>query len=127
MENELASHEPLRHIAVQILEFSFSLSVEAERHGIKLILCDALQKQPESRRKCEACAASHGFRNLGELSTKSSQRGYGAFGCGSKYKACVVLARSSREIAVESITYSFAAHPQTKYGSSSRSESRMIR
>ena len=31
-------------------------------------------------------------------------------GFGSKYNACVVLARSSREIAVESIRNSFAAH-----------------
>src|SRR5467141_122211 len=51
VENELASHEPLRHIAVQILEFS--LSFEAEPRAIKTILFDALQKQPEIRARCE--------------------------------------------------------------------------
>ena len=62
VENELVSHEPLRHIAVQILEFS--LSFEAELRAIKTILYDALKKQPEALQKCEAYAASHGFRNL---------------------------------------------------------------
>src|SRR4051812_18162440 len=33
VENELASHEPLRHIAVQILEFS--LSFESEKLTVK--------------------------------------------------------------------------------------------
>ena len=65
VENELASHEPLRHIAVQILEFS--LSFEAEPRAIKTILFDALHKQPEARTKCEAYAKSHAFRNLDHL------------------------------------------------------------
>lgn len=62
VENELASHEPLRHIAVQILEFS--LSFEAEPRAVRKILFNALQEQPEAVRKCEAYAASHNFRNL---------------------------------------------------------------
>src|SRR6266849_5008331 len=65
VENELASHEPLRHIAVQILEFS--LSFEAEPRAIKTILFDALHKQPELRAMCEKYATSHGFRNLDHL------------------------------------------------------------
>lgn len=65
VENELASHEPLRHIAVQILEFS--LSFEAEPRAIKAILFDALSNHPEARAKCEAYAASHGIRNLDHL------------------------------------------------------------
>jgi hypothetical protein len=65
VENELASHEPLRHIAVQILEFS--LSFEAEPRAIKTILFDALHKQPEIRARCEKYATSHGFRNLDHL------------------------------------------------------------
>jgi hypothetical protein len=38
VENELASHEPLRHIAVQILEFSlsFEASLRSVRAGAKL-------------------------------------------------------------------------------------------
>jgi hypothetical protein len=65
VENELASHEPLRHIAVQILEFS--LSFEAEPRAIKTILFDALHKQPEAKARCEVYATSHGFRNLDHL------------------------------------------------------------
>lgn len=46
VENELSSHEPLRHIAVQILEFS--LSFEAEPRAVRKILFNALQGQPEA-------------------------------------------------------------------------------
>ena len=62
VENELATHEPLRHIAVQILEFS--LSFEAEPRAVKNILFNALQEQADARAKCETYAASHNFRNL---------------------------------------------------------------
>src|ERR1700740_372558 len=62
VENELSSHEPLRHIAVQILEFS--LSFEAESRAVRKILFNALQGQPEALAKGEAYAASHNFRNL---------------------------------------------------------------
>jgi hypothetical protein len=65
VENELASHEPLRHIAVQILEFS--LSFEAEPRAIKTILLDALHKQADALTMCETYAASHRFRNLDHL------------------------------------------------------------
>src|SRR5207248_2947161 len=56
VENELASHEPLRHIAVQILEFS--LSFEAEPRAIKTILFDALHKQPAANARREVYATS---------------------------------------------------------------------
>src|SRR5713226_660428 len=62
VENELASHEPLRHIAVQILEFS--LSFEAEPRTVRNILFNALREQPDALAKCEAYAGSHNFRNL---------------------------------------------------------------
>jgi hypothetical protein len=65
VENELASHEPLRHIAVQILEFS--LSFEAEPRAVKHILFNALNEQPEAVAKCESYAAAHSFRNLDHL------------------------------------------------------------
>jgi len=61
----LASHEPLRHIAVQILEFS--LSFETDQRTVKSILFNALQEQPEIKRRCEEYATSHDFRNLGHL------------------------------------------------------------
>lgn len=62
VENELAAHDPLRHIAVQILQFS--LSFESEGRGVKSILFHALQGRPEYRAKCEQYAAGHQFRNL---------------------------------------------------------------
>src|SRR5271167_2424148 len=45
VENELQAHDPLRHIAVQILQFS--LSFEGERLGVKKVLVRALEKHPE--------------------------------------------------------------------------------
>jgi hypothetical protein len=65
VENELACHEPLKHIAVQILEFS--LSFEAEPRAIKTIVFDALNKLPEAKARCDAFATSHSFRNLDHL------------------------------------------------------------
>ena len=65
VEVELASHELLRHIAVQILEFS--LSFEAEGRGVKAILFNALQEQPLLREKCEKYAVARQYRNLDHL------------------------------------------------------------
>ena len=48
VENELQAHDPLRHIAVQILQFS--LSFESEPLGVKKILLDALQTQQEAKK-----------------------------------------------------------------------------
>ncbi len=65
VENELAAHDPLRHIAVQILQFS--LSFEAERSKVREILFEALQNQVDYRLRCEDYASDHGFRNLDHL------------------------------------------------------------
>lgn len=65
VENELAAHEPLRHIAVQILQFS--LSFEAEPRKVRNILFEALQSQAVLKSRCEEYASSHGFRNLDHL------------------------------------------------------------
>jgi hypothetical protein len=65
VENELAAHDPLRHIAVQILQFS--LSFESEPIGVKKILLGAIEEQQQVRDRCEAYAASHGFRNLDHM------------------------------------------------------------
>lgn len=62
VENELAAHDPLRHIAVQILEFS--LAFESDGRGVKTILFSTLLAQPEARKRCELYLASHDFRNL---------------------------------------------------------------
>lgn len=65
VENELAAHDPLRHIAIQILQFS--LSFEAEPRKVKTILFEALQSQVDLKLRCEDFASSHGFRNLDHL------------------------------------------------------------
>ncbi len=62
VENELAAHDPLRHIAVQILEFS--LSFESDGRSVKSILFNAIQKNSGTFKKCEQYAESHEFRNL---------------------------------------------------------------
>lgn len=65
VENELASHDPLRHIAVQILQFS--LSFESDGRSIKKILFEALREASQHKEKCQQYAATHGFRNLDHL------------------------------------------------------------
>jgi hypothetical protein len=65
VENELAAHDPLRHIAVQILQFS--LSFEAEPRKVRNILFEALQSQVDLKLRCEDYASNHGFRNLDHL------------------------------------------------------------
>jgi hypothetical protein len=65
VENELAAHDPLRHIAVQILEFS--LSFETDPRTVKAVLLNALQEQPEAKRRSEQYATTHRFRNLDHM------------------------------------------------------------
>ena len=62
VENELAAHDPLRHIAVQILEFS--LSFETDPRAVKTILFSRLQEQPKTKSQCEKYSSAHRFRNL---------------------------------------------------------------
>lgn len=65
VEVELAAHDPLRHVAVQILEFS--LSFEAEPRGVKTIVFNSLQSQADALRQCEKYAAASEFRNLDHM------------------------------------------------------------
>jgi hypothetical protein len=65
VENELQVHDPLRHIAVQILQFS--LSFESERLGVKKVLVRAIQEHPEAKKACEQYAAAKEFRNFDHL------------------------------------------------------------
>ena len=65
VENELAAHDPLRHIAVQILQFS--LSFESEQHRVKSVLLQSLSDQTEAKKRCEDYSAKHGYRNLDHL------------------------------------------------------------
>lgn len=62
IENELAKHDALRHIAVQILEFS--LSFEASPQLVKSIIRDALVKRPEYLSRCQDYAERNGFDNV---------------------------------------------------------------
>jgi hypothetical protein len=65
VENELASHDPLRHVAVQLLEFS--LSFASERRRIKTIIFDALQADPAAKALCEEFTNAHNYRNLDHM------------------------------------------------------------
>ncbi len=61
----MASHEPLRHIAVQILEFS--LSFEATPSLVKEIVKEALRAQPAALAQCVSSAERCGFENIDYL------------------------------------------------------------
>lgn len=65
VEAELSSHEPLRHIAVQILEFS--LAFEAEPRMVKKVLFNALQAHPAAAKRGEEYARDCGLRNLDNM------------------------------------------------------------
>lgn len=65
VENELQSHDPLRHIAVQILQFS--LSFKSEPLLVKKILIQALQAFPVTHKAAQDYAETHKFRNLDHL------------------------------------------------------------
>ncbi|MHB9026931.1 MAG: hypothetical protein ACYC7E_22580 [Armatimonadota bacterium] len=65
VENELNSHDHLKHIAVQILEFS--LAFESAPHQVKKTILDSLLGQPSAKGLCERYAVANGFRNLDHL------------------------------------------------------------
>jgi hypothetical protein len=62
VENELEKHEPLRHIAVQILEFS--LAFETAPHKVKEVVRECLAKDKNAFAKCSAYAQQNGFENV---------------------------------------------------------------
>ena len=65
VENDLSSHQHLKHIAVQILEFS--LSYETSKVKMKNIIKEMLQKRKPEWKKCESFAKQHGFENVDYL------------------------------------------------------------
>ncbi len=65
IENELASHDPLKHVAVQILEFS--LSFHSSPFKLKEILKSALKSKPAALELCAAYAAANGLDNVDYL------------------------------------------------------------
>lgn len=65
VEVELDRHDALRHIAVQLLEFSLSFSEEPLT--VKRILRDALDSAQPLKAKCEHFAVENGYHNLDYL------------------------------------------------------------
>lgn len=65
VENDLASHQHLKHIAVQILEFS--LSFESSKVKVKNVIKEMLQSRPDEWVKCEKFARDNGFENVDYL------------------------------------------------------------
>jgi len=68
VENELAVHDPLKHIAVQIL--NFSLSFETSPQKLKTIIKDALSEDKNAWKQCQNYAVSNGFENVDYLLEK---------------------------------------------------------
>lgn len=68
VENELAIHHPLKHIAVQILEFS--LSFETSPQKVKEIIKAALENKEGARQQCAEYAANNGYENIDFLLEK---------------------------------------------------------
>jgi hypothetical protein len=65
VEVELARHDPLRHIAQQLL--NFSLSFKSTPQKMKAILRETVQKSPEAVVACERYATENGFHNIDYL------------------------------------------------------------
>jgi len=65
VENELAKHDPLKHIAVQILEFS--LSFETSPYLVKKIIKEALVSNDAALSKCQNYASEYGHENIDVL------------------------------------------------------------
>src|SRR5919112_5567630 len=65
VENELAKHDPLRHVAVQIIEFS--LAFENAPYKVKSVVKNALLADDEAMKKCESYARANNFENVDVL------------------------------------------------------------
>ncbi len=65
IENELAKHDPLKHVAAQILEFS--LSFETTPQKVKAIIKESLKNDLEAQNLCEKYASNNGFENVDYL------------------------------------------------------------
>lgn len=65
VENELAQHDPLKHIAAQILEFS--LSFETSPQKVKTIVKEGLNKNRMAWEQCQQYAMNNNFENVDYL------------------------------------------------------------
>jgi len=66
VENELASHDPIGHVATQLVSFSRSFS-QTEKLHLKETLRTHLEKLPDTCKLCETYARKYGFSNLDRL------------------------------------------------------------
>jgi len=89
VENELVKHEPLKHIAVQVLEFS--LSFETSPQKIKTLVKEALTKDKEAFAKCVDYANANDFENIDFLLEKM------IYGEG-KFNVLVIIDEISEEL-----------------------------
>ncbi len=62
VETELARHEHLKHIAVQLLEFSLAFELDPLR--VKQVLREAIKDSPADEARIGEFAARHGFDNI---------------------------------------------------------------
>lgn len=65
VENELARHDPLRHVAVQIIEFS--LAFENAPYRVKSVVKNALLADDEAMKKCENYVKANDLENVDVL------------------------------------------------------------
>ena len=65
VENELAKDDPLKHVAMHLLEFS--LSFETNPHHVKSLLKEALLQDAEALKLCQQFALKNGFENADRL------------------------------------------------------------
>jgi hypothetical protein len=65
VENELAKHDPLKHIAVQILQFS--LSFDTSPYLVKSIVKEALISDNIALSRCQEYALNFGYENIDVL------------------------------------------------------------
>jgi len=82
VEVELAKHDPLKHVSVQVLEFS--LSFETTPIPVKKILKDALLSNNEAVSKCQKYVQKNGYDNIDVLLEKI------IYGSG-KFNALVII------------------------------------
>lgn len=68
VEVELAGHDPLKHIAVQVLEFS--LSFETSPTIVKSIIKNTLLANPEAMARCQQYATTNNYDNVDVLLEK---------------------------------------------------------
>lgn len=78
VENEISKHEPIKHIAVQILKFS--LSFETSQHQVKNIVKNAILNNKIALLKCQKYIDKNGFDNIDYLIEKMiySENGFNA-------------------------------------------------